>query len=213
MFRVFAYRLPQRFLAVYRGENIFYHILAAVLTYVLVVSGFDWYFYEATRSAYLYPLIRAAGIGGFFVPVLVPVGMYVAGEMRKNASLMTSAALCAQAVIIAWIISSFYKVFTGRIEPEFLTQTSFVDRSRDFNFGILQHGIFWGWPSSHTTVACALAAALIMCYSGNKVVKALAFLLAASVAVGAAVGFHWFSDVVAGVIIGTLVGVVVARAK
>lgn len=213
MFRAFAHRLPQRFLAVYRGGNIFYHVAAAVLTYALVVSGFDWYFYEATRSPYLYPLIRAAGIGGFFVPVLVPLGMYIAGKMRKNASLTKAAALSAQAVIIAWVVSSLYKVFTGRIEPEFLSQTSFVDGSRNFNFGILEHGIFWGWPSSHTTTACALAAALIVCYGGNKVVKILAFLLAVIVAVGAAVGFHWFSDVVAGVIIGTLVGVVVARAK
>ena len=207
------HRLPERLLAVYRGENIFYHIAAVVLTYVLVVSGFDWYFFEVTRSPYYYPLIMAAGIGGFFIPVLVPVGMYVAGEIRKSASLATSAALCAQAVIIAWAISSFYKVFTGRIQPDFLLQSSGIDGSRDFNFGFLQHGIFWGWPSSHTATACALAAALIVCYSDNKLVKGLALLLAVSVSAGAAVGFHWFSDVLAGIIIGTLAGVVVARAK
>ncbi|MDO8575819.1 MAG: phosphatase PAP2 family protein [bacterium] len=213
MFRAFAHRFPQRFLAVYRGNSIFHHIAAVVLTYVLVVSGFDWYFFEVTRSPYFYPLTMAAGIGGFFVPVLVPIGMYVVGEIRKNTSLIAHGALCAQAVAIAWVVSSFYKALTGRVEPEFLTQTSFVDGSRDFNFGILEHGIFWGWPSSHTTTACALAAALIVCYSGNRVVKALAFLFAVIVAAGAAVGFHWFSDVLAGVIIGTLVGVVVARAK
>ena len=213
MFRAFAYRFPERFLAVYHGTNVFYHIAAVVLTYALVVSGFDWYFFEVTRSPYFYPLTMAAGVGGFFVPVLVPIGMYVAGEIRKNAPLIASATVSAQAVVIAWIVSSFYKALTGRIEPEFLTQTSFVDGSRDFNFGFLEHGIFWGWPSSHTAVACALAAALIVCYRHNKVVKALAFLLAVIVAAGAAVGFHWFSDVVAGVIIGTLVGVIVARSK
>ena len=213
MFRAFVHKLPERFLAVYRGNSIFYHIAAVVLTYVLVVSGFDWYFFEVTRSPYFYPLTMAAGIGGFFIPVLVPIGMYVVGEIRKNTSLIAHGALCAQAIVIAWVVSSFYKALTGRIEPEFLTQTSFVDGSRDFNFGFLQHGIFWGWPSSHTAVACALAAALIVCYSSNKVVKALAFLLAVVVAAGAAVGFHWFSDVLAGVIIGTLTGVVVARAK
>lgn len=213
MFRAFAHRLPERFLAVYRGNSIFYHIAAVVLTYVLVVSGFDWYFFEVTRSPYFYPLTMAAGIGGFFIPVLVPIGMYVMGEIRKSPSLITNAALCAQAVVIAWTVSSFYKALTGRIEPEFLTQTSFVDGSRNFNFGILEHGMFWGWPSSHTATACALAAALIVCYRGNRVVKTLAFLLAVVVAAGAAVGFHWFSDVLAGVIIGTLVGVVVARSK
>ena len=213
MFRAFAYRFPERFLAVYRGKNVFYHIAAVVLTYALVVSGFDWYFFEVTRSPYFYPLTMAAGVGGFFVPVLVPIGMYVAGEIRKNAPLIASATGGAQAVVIAWVVSSFYKALTGRIEPEFLTQTSFVDGSRDFNFGFLEHGIFWGWPSSHTAVACALAAALFVCYPKNRVIRYLALLLAVAVAVGAAVGFHWFSDVVAGVIIGTLVGVVVARGK
>ena len=213
MFRAFVHRLPQRFLAVYRGNSIFYHIAAVVLTYVLVVSGFDWYFFEVTRSPYFYPLTMAAGIGGVFVAALVPIGMYVVGEIRKNAALVAHGALCAQAVVIAWVVSSFYKALTGRIEPEFLTQSSFVDGSRDFNFGFLEPGLFWGWPSSHTATACALAAALFVCYPKNRVVRYLALLLAVAVAAGAAVGFHWFSDVLAGVIIGTLVGVVVARAK
>src|SRR3989338_5893519 len=113
MFRAFAHRLPERLLAVYRGDSIFYHIAAVVLTYTLVVSGFDWYFFEVTRSPYFYPLTMAAGIGGFFIPVLVPIGMYVVGEIRKNTSLIASAAVSAQAVLIAWVVSSFYKALTG----------------------------------------------------------------------------------------------------
>src|SRR3989344_976222 len=107
MFWAFAYRLPERFLAVYRGKNIFYHIAAIVLTYALVVSGFDWYFFEVTRSPYFYPLTMAAGVGGFFVPVLVPIGMYVAGEIQKNTSLVAHAAISAQAVARAGGGSSF----------------------------------------------------------------------------------------------------------
>lgn len=212
MFRAFVHKLPQRFLEVFRGRNLFYHISAIVLTYALVVSGADWYFYEATRSSYFYPLIMAAGIGGFFVPVIVPVGMYAVGMLRKNALLALCGAAGAQAVIVAWAISSFYKALTGRIQPEFLTQTSAIDSSRDFNFGFLEHGIFWGWPSSHTAVACALAAVLIVFYADNRAVRIAAFAFAALIASGAAIGFHWFSDVVAGVIIGSLVGVVIARA-
>lgn len=213
MFWTFAYRLPERFLAVYRGKNVFYHIAAVVLTYAFVASGFDWYFFEVTRSPYFYPLTMAAGISGFFIPVFVPIGMYVAGEIRKNASLVAHGAISAQAVIVAWAVSSFYKALTGRIQPEFLTQTSFTDSSHDFNFGILKHGIFWGWPSSHTAVACALAATLIVCYGNNRIVRYSALFFAVLVASGAAIGFHWFSDVLAGVIIGTLAGVVVARGK
>src|SRR3989338_10771053 len=109
MFRAFAHRLPERFLAVYRGDSIFYHIAAVVLTYVLVVSGFDWYFFEVTRSPYFYPLTMAAGVGGFFVPVLVPIGMYVAGGIRKNAPPLASATGGAQAGVVAWVVSSFFQ--------------------------------------------------------------------------------------------------------
>src|SRR3989338_2645391 len=148
MFRAFVHKLPERFLAVYRGNSIFYHIAAVVLTYVLVVSGFDWYFFEVTRSPYFYPLTMAAGIGGFFVPVLVPIGMYLLGEIRKNTSLIAHGALCAQAIVIAWVVTSFYKALTGGIDPEFLPQTSFLDGCRDFNFGPLQQRLFWGWRPS-----------------------------------------------------------------
>jgi len=211
MLRAFTHRLPLRFAAVFSPKNLSYHIAAIVLTYVLVISGFDWYFFEITRSPYLRILIMAAGIGGFFVPILLPVGMYLFGQLKKNAELIAAGAASAQAVIVAWLVSSAYKAFTGRIQPEFLTQGPFTDISRDFNFGFLQHGIFWGWPSSHTAVACALATVLLVRYRKNKTVRFLALLYAILIASGAAVGFHWFSDVVAGVIIGTLVGVVVAK--
>ena len=213
MFQMFVHKLPERLLAVFRGKNLFYHIAAVVLTYTLVVSGFDWYFFEVTRSSYFYALIMTAGIGGFFVPVLVPVGMFVAGKLKNDIQLATHGVMSAQAVAIAWFVSSFYKALTGRIQPEFLAQSSTVDISRDFNFGFLEHGIFWGWPSSHTAVALALAAALLVHYGNNKFTRYSALLYAIIVASGAAIGFHWFSDVVAGVIIGTLVGVVVARGR
>jgi membrane-associated phospholipid phosphatase len=212
MFRAFSYELPGRLLAVFRGKNIFYHISAALLTYALVVSGLDWHFYEATRSPYFEVLIFAAGLGGFFVPVLVPVGMYVVGEFRKDLSLVAKGSASAQAVIIALVISSFYKALTGRIQPEFLTQTSALDISRDFNFGFLRHGIFWGWPSSHATVACALAATLFVLYADNSIVRYAVLFYALLVSLGAAIGFHWLSDVLAGAIIGTLIGMVVASA-
>ncbi len=212
MFRAFSHELPERLLTVFRGKNIFYHIAAALLTYALVVSGLDWHFYETTRSPYFEVLVFAAGLGGFFVPVLVPIGMYVVGEFRKDASLVRGGAASAQAVIIALIISSFYKALTGRIQPEFLTQTSALDISRDFNFGFLRHGIFWGWPSSHAAVACALAATLWVFYADNSTVRYSILFYALLVSLGAAIGFHWLSDVVAGGIIGTLTRIVVANA-
>ncbi len=212
MFHHFLRGLVSNTLRVFRGKNLYWHALAIVLTAIFVLSGFDWWFYMITRSPLLYPLVWAAGLGGFFVPVLVPVSLYIVGEMRHNQKLMDQAAAIAQAVIIALLVSSFYKIFTGRIQPEFLGTSVGTDISREFQFGILRHGIFWGWPSSHAAVAFAGGTALVRMIR-NKSVQVFALMYMAIVAVGAAVGFHWFSDVIAGAIIGTLIGTIATRRR
>lgn len=210
MLRGIGSSLVQNTLHAYTGGRYAWHLLAAALTALLVITGFDWQFFVATRSDYLAPIIFAAGIGGFFVPVAVPVVLYIVGGLMKNARLTHASFAGAQAVVIAWGISSFYKAFTGRIEPEFLMHV-LDDRSRTFNFGFLEYGIFWGWPSSHTAVAFALATALTVVFSKNAYLRVLVFAYAFFIAFGAAVGFHWFSDVLAGAIVGSLVGTVVGR--
>ncbi len=98
-----------------------------------------------TRSESLYELIMIAGIGGFFVPVLLPVCMYIWGKMEKNELSMRSSVAIAQATIVSWVIIAVYKIFTGRVEPQLLTTYGAEDTSRNFQFGFLEHGIFFGW--------------------------------------------------------------------
>jgi len=213
MFRTFLYHVPQNFIASFRGYNLLFHFLAAVLTYVLVMSGIDWTFFEATRSPALRLLIMGAGIGGFFVPVIIPVGLYLWGEVKGRSDLVHKAGALAEAGIIAWLISSAYKAFTGRIQPEFLTNISSLDITREFHFGFLENGIFWGWPSSHTAVAVAMSVTLVILFPRSRFVRYGALAYAIFIAFGASIGFHWLSDVVAGAIIGALVGIVVARSS
>lgn len=212
MFYTFIQYLPQRFLECYRGYRWLWHLAAVAFTVALVLFGFDWWFFEHTRAAFLQWFILAAGIGGFFVPVLAPLALYWRGEYTKNAALMRAGALVAQSEFIAIVISSLYKAFTGRFQPEFLTHYGATDISREFHFGFLQHGIFWGWPSSHAAVAFAgmVALSLVIQHRG---IRSGALLYASLVAFGAAVGFHWFSDVAAGIILGTLIGASVVGFK
>jgi membrane-associated phospholipid phosphatase len=71
--------------------------------------------------------------------------------------------------------------------------------------------MFWGWPSSHTTVAFAMAACLITLYPGNKKLILFASLYAFYIGLGVSVTIHWFSEFVAGAIIGSVIGMVVGR--
>ncbi len=209
MFSNFGHKIVQNFISVYRGKKLVWHVLTVALTAAFVMSGADWWFFEVTRSEYFYWIIMAAGVGGFFTPVIIPLAIYLYGEFRARRDLMNMGAAAGQASVIAYIISIAYKAVTGRVEPEFLTTHSMIDNSRDFNFGFLEYGVFWGWPSSHTAVAFAGAFAIVF-LTRNTAVRAIALLYALFIATGAAIGFHWLSDVAAGAILGVLVASVVA---
>jgi membrane-associated phospholipid phosphatase len=197
--------------APYRGHFWVWHVAAAGITAVLVLTGFDWWFFQKTRIDALYPLIMLAGVGGFFVPILLPVGLYIWGQRQKDVTALRAAVATTQAAVVAWIIIAVYKTFTGRIQPEFLTTFETSDHSRNFQFGFFEHGIFWGWPSHHTAVAVAGATVLYLAYR-RPATRFVTLAWALIVAAGASVGFHWLSDVVAGAIVGAVVGISIWRA-
>ncbi len=211
MSKNFLSSLQKNIVESFSRKNLLWHLLAIGLTYILVVSGFDWFYFELTRNPFLQLITLPAGIIGFIVPVFLPIIIYIYGKHKQIEKNTTIALGVAQAGLIAYLISIFYKTFTGRIQPEFMTFNSFIDISREFNFGFLQHGVFWGWPSSHTAVAFAMSFALILFCPNKKHIKYLALLYAFFIGIGASIGFHWFSDFIAGAIIGGLVGVIVGK--
>ena len=75
----------------------------------------------------------------------------------------------------------------------------------------MRGGMFWGWPSSHTTVAFAMAAAICKLYPENRLLRYAAILYAGYVGIGISMTIHWFSEFVAGVIIGSVIGAVVGK--
>jgi membrane-associated phospholipid phosphatase len=82
-------------------------------------------------------------------------------------------------------ISSFYKVFTGRIPPpHFLGHGPLVDISHGFRLGFLRGGIYEGWPSSHSTIAFAMAVVLWKLYPENQIARYAALLYAFYVSIG-----------------------------
>lgn len=184
-------------------------LVASVFTYLCVESGFDWWWHLHSHPYAMYAL--SAAIVGFFVPILLPVALYVWGDVTKNSQRMRSAALLAQAAAVGWVLSSTLKVFTGRMQPEFYTLVSNVDNSHEWLFGFWRHGIFWGWPSSHTTVSVAIACVFAMIYRKNPFLVGLALVYGAYIALGVSVSIHWFSDALAGVIFGYVAARAVSR--
>jgi membrane-associated phospholipid phosphatase len=196
--------------ACYRWRNIAWQLLAVALTYIIVVSGFDWWWFTHTRAPLLQSWLFPAAIVGGIVPILLPIILFFVGRVQKNAKTVRTAFAVAEAGIIGLLISTFYKIFTGRIPPPFNSQ-NLVDISRQFEFGILRNGAFWGWPSTHTTVAFAVAVALFILYRSNWYIKYSALLVAFYIGIGVSTNIHWFSEFVAGAIIGSVIGIIVGK--
>lgn len=196
----------------YSWKNIALQVLAVALTYFIVTSGFDWYWFAHTRGTLLQDWLFPAAIIGGLLPILIPITFFWVGKARKNARAMTLGYATMQAALAGLLISSFYKIFTGRIPPPFDSSNPLaVDISRQFNFGFLREGLIWGWPSSHTTVAFAVAVTLFILYKNRLLIKYGALFVALYIGIGVSTNIHWFSEFVAGVIIGSIIGVAVGK--
>lgn len=206
--KYFIYNLPKNIFRSFSGGNFVWHIFAWVLTVVIVSSGFDWFYFVETRPYSFNTLFFPAIIIGGLLPMFgLPLMLFI-GWLKKSKPNQMLAWVLGQAAFLGWLISSSYKALTGRIHPP---DSILLDISRQFNFGLLKEGIFWGWPSSHTTVAFAMAFTLITLYPKNKLVVASAFLYALYIGIGVSFDIHWFSEFIAGAIIGSVIGIVVGK--
>lgn len=202
--------------SIFKGKNLLWHLLAILLTTLIVTSGFDWSYYVWTRYSIFTDIAFPAIMLGTLLPVAIPLLFFLFGVLRKSSILELKGWAIAQAAILGSLISSFYKAFTGRMPPPHIFESTpitsmLVDSSHGFRFGFWQGGIFWGWPSSHTTIAFAMAICLITLYPKNKAVIILALFYALWVGLSVSVTIHWFSEFVAGAIIGSVIGVVVGK--
>jgi membrane-associated phospholipid phosphatase len=183
-----------------------WHLAAIILTLALVVSGLDWQFFLCTRS----PILRswlwpAVPIGGL-LPIVLPLLVLLLGGVTRSSPTRLIGWAVGQAEVIAGIVAVGYKAITGRAHP---AHSVGADLSHVFKFGLLRGGVFWGWPSSHTTIAFAMAVTVFRLFPRQKWLGYLAIAYALYIGLGVSMTIHWFSDFVAGALIGSVVGVVV----
>ena len=202
----FFLTIPRNIIRCFTARLISWHIFAIILSVTCVLSGFDWFYYTATRSprfqVWMFPAVPIGGL----MPVAFPLALLVGGWLFKKFTIRLTGWATGQAALIGSLISSTYKSITGRAHP---LHNPGTDISRVFHFGFLRGGVFWGWPSSHTTIAFAVAATVYKLFPQHKWLGILVFIYALYVGAGVSVTIHWFSDFAAGVIIGTVIGIVV----
>lgn len=204
----FLTTLPRNLLACFKGRMMIYHATAILLTLFLVVSGFDWHYYLVTRNPELRSRMFPAVVIGGLLPIALPLILLVSGLIASNARLVVTGWAIGQAELLGSIISSAYKAVTGRAHP---APTAGADISQVFHFGWMRGGMFWGWPSSHATIAFAMAATVFALFPKQRWLGLVAILYAFYVGFGVSMTIHWYSDFAAGAIIGSVIGTVVGK--
>ena len=138
--------------------------------------------------------------------VIVPACLVLAGfgYWQRWALVQETALRCLGAYVISGIAVQGFKHLLGRPRPRLMDDPT-AQWGPSFVSG------FDAFPSGHTTSAFALAAVLSHFYPRWRIVF---FILACLVAMARVVrGSHWVTDVVAGALLGTFVGVWMASLK
>jgi membrane-associated phospholipid phosphatase len=186
------------------GQNF---IISGLGTYALVHTGVDWDWNRmAVNNDVLPALGMPAGIIGFILPVGLPLGLYFYGRSAQNYDYQVAGLAMGQAAILAVGISTTLKAFTGRRPPGIFDKDPGPDYSDDWDFGFMNREVFNGWPSSHTAVAFAMAAALTELYPDSWGLKIGAYSYAVFIGAGMSLMAHWMSESISGALIGYAIG-------
>jgi len=150
----FLVTLPRNLIGCFKGWMLIWHVVAIVLTVILVMSGLDWRYFLATRNpvlrSWMFPAVHIGGL----LPLALPLILFAIGIIARNARAISAGWAVGQAELLGSLVSSACKAVTGRAHP---AHSIGVDMSHVFHFGWLRGGVFWGWPSSHATIAFAMA--------------------------------------------------------
>jgi membrane-associated phospholipid phosphatase len=204
----FLVTLLRNLIGCFKGWKLVWHLVAILLTFILVMSGFDWRYFLATRSPELRSWMFPAVIIGGLLPFYLPLALLAAGYITRNAGTILTGWAVAEAELLGALIVIACKAFTGRAHP---AHNVGADISHVFHFGFLRGGVFWGWPSSHTTIAFAMAVTVFTLYPKQRWLGLLAILYAFYIGIGVSMTIHWFSDFAAGAIVGSVIGTVVGK--
>jgi len=203
------------------GWNLSFHLGAIGSTAFFINSGADakvkHYFQKEN------PLGQGIADSAFIVGNfwhLVPAAIfYWRGRAVNDKRLAGAGAAGLQAVFSTFLANMLEKFMSGRQGPNRgsgqsgLFSEDVFDRTEDpnnFSFGFWNNSLSEGrffWPSGHTSTAFSFAAAMTAYYPEKTWVPFVLYPLAAFMGVAMIEGdFHWFSDIVAGALMGHIIG-------
>ncbi|HEX2676407.1 MAG TPA: phosphatase PAP2 family protein [Polyangiales bacterium] len=203
------------FVASYAWPSVLWHASAVAITPPLAwkVDGPVQRYFQRDNPLGA-DFARVTLIGGYFVPVVVPLGLYLGGLGARAPKLATAGAAALQAVAVQAIVVNVLKWLTDRAGPYpdgdprkanagGLGLLHNTNDPHDFEFNPLTlHGAL-RWPSGHAASHMALMSALVAFEPEAYWIPLVGYPLVLAVSLGMIEGdYHWLSDVLAGLLMG-----------
>ena len=190
---------------------LFFGIAASgFLTWMCIISGIDWQIAKFFEANYIFIYGAIPGvIAGMIVPFVI-LGYYIfKGKKNGNKKYSPIAIKLGWGFLTSFVISSLLKSFTNRIDMEPFESLGSYDFSNSFRWGFLNSNSLWesfseGWPSGHTFIATTFL--VILWPTLQKAQKLYHSLYVFVIILSVVTSFHWFSDIVSGVILGIIIG-------
>jgi hypothetical protein len=111
----FLVTVPRNLMGCFTGWRIVWHVVAILLTLILVMSGFDWRWFLATRNpalrSWMWP---AVGIGAL-LPLALPLVLLIVGFIIQNSRTILAGWAVGQAELLGVFVTVVYKAVTGRV--------------------------------------------------------------------------------------------------
>jgi hypothetical protein len=202
-------------LGMFSGSKALLHLSALAGTFLIVQSGLDKsvHNYFAQHSS-IGRICWPGVVMGSMFPVILGGGLLVPGLAGWSLELASAGSAVLQASLLAISYSTVLKALTGRAHPEPVVYED-NEAGSTFHFGLLRGGVFWGWPSGHMLANTAAVTSLLTFYKDKTWLKAAggAYLgyLFLSVVSHHQSSMHWFSDAIAGTLLGLAIGTTVGR--
>jgi hypothetical protein len=200
-------------LKMFSGSRAVLHLSAVLATILIVETGLDTQVHNFfVRNPALDEFSRPGVSIGEFFPVYLGAGLLGAGLVSSSSQIVSAGSAVLQASLLALCYTTALKALTGRPGPEPVIYDD-NDASQTFRFGFLRGGVYRGWPSGHLVANTAAVTSLLAFYHDSLWLKVAggAYLgyLFLSVVSHHGSAMHWFSDTVAGVLMGCAIGTTV----
>jgi len=206
--------LDRNVLAIFSGPNTILHLSAVAGTVLIVASGLDTQVHNFfVRNTFFEKYSHFGVSQGSTFPVLLGGGLLASGLVGGSSRLVSAGGAVLQASLLALCTTTALKALTGRPGPE---PVIYGDNgaSGTFRFGFLRGGVFHGWPSGHMMANTAAVTSLLAFSRSTWLNIAggayLGYMFLSVISHGRS-SMHWFSDAVAGALMGYAIGTTVGR--